>query len=135
MIEAAIVGRPVHTILGPDFEPTQRGTFHFDYLLEVGGGLLVVGHTPEEHRDQLAASLRGDDPQAPSRTAFLESFVRPHGLDRPALPTLLDTIEEVAELPPAAVRVDGPVVLATRAFLRAVLISWHATRRFRVGAE
>ena len=32
MIEAAIVGRPVHTILVPEFQHSQEGTLHFRYL-------------------------------------------------------------------------------------------------------
>ena len=33
MIEAAIVGRTVHSVLAPEFEDTQSGTLHFRYLL------------------------------------------------------------------------------------------------------
>ena len=36
-LEAAIVGRPVHTIILPEFSENQEGTLHFPYLLSVGG--------------------------------------------------------------------------------------------------
>ena len=39
-LEAAIVDRPVHTILAPEFSDNQQGTLHFHYLLNVGGGVL-----------------------------------------------------------------------------------------------
>ena len=33
MIEAAILGRPVLSVLAPEFAATQEGTVHFHYLL------------------------------------------------------------------------------------------------------
>ncbi len=36
LVEAAIVDRPVFTILLPEFRDSQEGTFHFHYLLDVG---------------------------------------------------------------------------------------------------
>ena len=41
-IEAGIVGRPVLTILLPEWHENQLGTAHFRYLFEAGGGLLDV---------------------------------------------------------------------------------------------
>src|SRR5207248_1363799 len=49
MIEAAIVGRPVLTVLDPEYEAVQHGTLHFRYLLETGGGVLRVAETLSEH--------------------------------------------------------------------------------------
>ncbi len=50
MIEAAIVGRSVLTVLDPEYERVQQGTLHFRYLLEVARtALLQVAHTLEEH--------------------------------------------------------------------------------------
>ena len=57
MIEAGIVGKRVHTVLVPEFEGSQHGTLHFRYLTEVGGGLLCVGASMEEHLDQLADTV------------------------------------------------------------------------------
>ena len=39
MLEAAIVGRPVHTLVIPGFDEGQVGTMHFHYLVEAYGGL------------------------------------------------------------------------------------------------
>jgi hypothetical protein len=96
MIEAAIVGRPVLTVLDPEFERVQRGTLHFAYLLEVGGGLVRVAHTLEEHTRQLAESVAGEDGADERAHSFVAGFVRPHGLDVPATPRFVDEIERLA---------------------------------------
>src|SRR5712691_5794079 len=61
MIEAAIVGRSVLTILDPEYERVQRGTLHFRYLLEVGGGFVSVAESLGEHVAQLEHALAGAD--------------------------------------------------------------------------
>jgi hypothetical protein len=90
-IEAAIVGRPVLTFDAGDQAPGQEGSVHFRYLLAEEGGF--VEHAPglEAHLVQLASAV-GDDPLADARRRFLETFVRPNGLDRPAGPALADAI-------------------------------------------
>jgi hypothetical protein len=93
MIEAAIVGRPVLTVLDPEYERVQQGTLHFRYLLEVGGGLLRVALTLEEHAAQLAEAVEGHDG---SSARFVAEFVRPHGLDVAATPLFVDAIEQLA---------------------------------------
>ncbi len=100
-LEAGIVGRPVHTIVLPEFSDNQEGTLHFDYLLRVGGGLLRVARTFDEHRVQLAASLR--EAERPDRNAaFVEAFVRPHGLRRAATETFAAAIETFGQAPAPA---------------------------------
>jgi hypothetical protein len=102
MIESAVVGRSVHTMFVPTFAASQRDVFHFDYLLRVGGGLVRVAEDWDELREQLAQALDGADHEAEARRRrFLEAFVRPHGLDRPATPIVADAIEQVASLGPA----------------------------------
>ena len=102
MIEAAAVGRRVHALLPPSFADSQSGTYHFDYLLEVGGGIVESAASSEEHREQLVATLAGrEDGWEERRRRFLVEFVRPHGLDQPALPLVLESIEDVAALRPS----------------------------------
>jgi hypothetical protein len=96
MIEAAIVGRPVLTVLDPDWERVQHGTLHFRYLLEVGGGLLRVARTLDEHAEQLAGAVEGSDDGAECAAAFVAQFVRPLGLDVEATPVFVDEIERLA---------------------------------------
>jgi hypothetical protein len=97
-IEAAIVGRPVHTVLTPEFHENQEGTLHFHYLRNVGGGMLHAGRSFEEHHAQLAASLRRTEPDPGSRQ-FVREFVRPRGLDVPATPIFCDAVEDVERMP------------------------------------
>ena len=100
-LEGAVVGRPVHTVLLPEFHENQEGVLHFHYLLTVGGGVLQAGRTFAEHHAQLAASL------APSArrpgAGFVREFVRPHGSTSPATPVFCDAVEELLRQPaPAA---------------------------------
>jgi len=106
-IESAIVGRPVHTVLAPEFRGTQEGTLHFQHLRHAGGGLLHVAPDFEEHFAQLEESVK--DPEADRERArrFLQSFVRPYGLDVAATPRLVDALERLAAGPP--VRESAPV--------------------------
>ena len=49
LVEAAIVDRPVFTILPPEFSENQEGTFHFHYLLTIGGGFLHHTRSIDDH--------------------------------------------------------------------------------------
>jgi len=93
-LEAAIVGRPVFTILAGDAADGQASTLHFRYLLASEGGCVTLASTLDEHRTQLTAAL--DDPGQPERLrAFATSFLRPAGWSLPASHVLADTIESV----------------------------------------
>jgi hypothetical protein len=102
MIEAAIVDRPVHTVLLPEFTHSQEGTIHFHYLLTDAGGVLRATRSLDEHADDLAAVLeeRGTDPDRSAR--FVRTFVRPRGLDTPATTRVVEALEQLATLPPPA---------------------------------
>src|SRR5262249_58247646 len=76
-IEACIVGRPVLTIVVPDFVVNQHGTVHFDYLVTAGGGLVTVGNGFDEHLGQLASAIAAVPGE---RKPFVRDFVRPRGL-------------------------------------------------------
>jgi hypothetical protein len=99
MIEAAIVGKPVLTILESKF--AQEGTLHFHHLLGENGGPLHAASSLEEHVAQLRRALDEGEEDAERRRRFVESFVRPHGLDRPATPIFADAVEELARVPVA----------------------------------
>ncbi len=62
MIEAAIIGRPVFSLLAEEFAGTQEGTIHFHHLLPENGGFLRIASTIDEHVRQLSDRLR--DPEA-----------------------------------------------------------------------
>jgi hypothetical protein len=100
MIEAAIVGKSVLTILEPEF--AQEDTLHFHHLLEENGGFLHAASSLEEHLAQVRQVLDEDEADAERRRRFVESFVRPHGLDRPATPIFADAVEELGRVKVAA---------------------------------
>jgi hypothetical protein len=94
-IEAGIVGRPVHTVLLPDFRENQMGTVHFRYLLEAGGGLVQAASSLEEHWRQLGSAL---SLPASEVKPFVREFVRPRGLDVAATPLFVDAVESMRGL-------------------------------------
>jgi hypothetical protein len=98
-LEGAIAGRPVHTILLPEFAENQEGVLHFRYLFTVGGGVLRAGRTFDEHHAQLAVSLSSPAERPGDR--FVREFIRPHGLDVPATPVFCDAVDDL-------VRVEQP---------------------------
>ena len=99
MIEAGILGRPVHTILLPQFHDSQEGTVHFHYLLEEPNGLLHAARSLNEHADKLAAALEGRDPDPERSARFVREFVRPRGLDLRATDVFVQELEALATLP------------------------------------
>jgi hypothetical protein len=103
LIESAIVGRPVYTMLAPEFAGQQEGTLHFQHLKNANGGLLHVGETLEAHLDQLADAV-GRQPDAGRSRAFVEAFVRPHGLEVASAERFVAVMEsERALVPPPPV--------------------------------
>jgi hypothetical protein len=96
MIEAAIVGRPVLTILSADFTTTQTGTLHFRYLLPDRGGFIRAATTFEEHVEHLVSAFRGCDPERARAEEFVGTFVRPLGRDVSAAAVVADTVERLA---------------------------------------
>ncbi len=130
MIEAAVVGKSVLTVLEPRF--AQEETLHFHYLLEENGGFLHVASSLEEHVGQLARVLGEDAVDAERRRRFVEWFVRPNGIDRPATPIFADAVEqlgaaEVERPPRPPLLLRG--VLGVEAALCAVALALRAARR------
>ncbi len=91
MIEAAVVGRPVLTVLADEFAGSQRGTLHFEHIAGEHG-MVHVAADLDEHVAQLADAIAGrlDDDR---RAAFVRRFVRPHGLDVRATSLFADAVE------------------------------------------
>jgi hypothetical protein len=112
MIEAAIAGKPVYTLLAPEFNQTE--TIHFHYLRAEQGGFLHVAESMHEHLGQLAAGLEHEAEESDRARSFVASFVRPGGIDSSAAEIYADAVEELAAVP--APRPVGPS-LATRAAL------------------
>ena len=101
-IESAILGRPVFTILAPEFSASQQGTLHFRHLAQTNGGLLQMAKDFDEHLAQLSLALGDDERIKEKSQQFIQYFVRPYGLEVAATPLLVDAIEQLgAKSPPA----------------------------------
>ena len=116
MIEAAIVGKSVYSVLAPEF--AQKSTIHFHYLVHENGGFLHVASSLDEHVAQLRRGL--DAAGAEQTRRFVESFVRPSGLDRSATPIFVDAVEELAGETPARHRLSPRLVVLRVALLPVV---------------
>src|SRR5581483_8886775 len=93
-LEAGIAGRPVFTLkAGGEDDDGPRPTVHFHYLTREHGGFVSVATTLDEHVAQIAQTLAGGSDAALIRT-FVESFLRPHGIDRAVSPLLADLLEQ-----------------------------------------
>jgi hypothetical protein len=97
-LEAGIVGRPVLTILAPEFAGGQQGSLHFDYLVKGQGGFVDVAADFDEHRRQLVDAVSGNYDAAAIRR-FIDEFLRPNGAERSAGATMADAIEAAARVP------------------------------------
>ena len=106
-LEAAIVGRPVHTLLLPEFEMYQEGVQHFRYLMEVEGGLLKVTRTFATHLAELGAALARPVGRDEQNERFVRAFVRPSGLDVPATPTFVEAVEHIGSSVPLPAEEPG----------------------------
>jgi hypothetical protein len=104
MVEAAILGKSVLSLMTGDFAATQEGTLHFHYLLPENGGFLRVARSFDEHVAQLTDTLCNPDISRAQTQSFVRSFLRPRGLDVPCTPLLADALERAANLPPAPLR-------------------------------
>ena len=145
MIESGIIGRPVYTVRAEEFAATQEGTLHFQHLKNVDGGLVFQAQTLDEHTAQLAHMLNGDGAERLRARGFIQGFIRPHGLDAPATPRVVDEIERLgassatpatasiaarllrAALVPAAIL--ATVMTMERAKLRSIVLHWTRPAR------
>ena len=98
MIEAGILGKSVYTIQTTEFAGGQEQTLHFHYLLARNGGLVEVAGGLDEHLQHLSGALANPDAGRERTRRFVESFVRPRGLDRPVAPIMADEIERAATI-------------------------------------
>jgi hypothetical protein len=96
MIEAGILGKPVHTLVLEEFAGGQEETVHFGYLRAENGGLLHEATTLEGHVAQLAASFDAGEAARERDRRFVARFVRPRGLDLAVTPIVAAEITRVA---------------------------------------
>ena len=99
LIESAIIGRSVHTLLDDELRGTQEGTLHFHYLLADAQGPLETASSFDEHFAQLARTVASPERGAKRNQAFLEQFIRPYGLEAPATDRAVEAIESIGREP------------------------------------
>jgi hypothetical protein len=131
LIESGIVGRPVCTIQATEFEGQQEGTLHFQHLKSVNGGLLHVAADLSQHLEQVARILEDPTGFATRSRAFIESFVRPHGLSTPAAEVFVREAVATASLRPTPPRPQGMLDSCIRAALAPLARGLHAAARRR----
>ena len=115
-IEAAILGRPVYTLIVPETADNQTGTVHFTYLLNTGGGVLEAARSFDEHVGQLDRAF--DQPRRAIKP-FVREFVRPYGLEVPAAQRFVGAVESMNGLTVTALRVSPLVGVWRRIAQRA----------------
>lgn len=101
MIESAIIGRPVATVIDSTYADQQQGTLHFRHL--TGHGFLQCADSIDENLNVLATLVDGETSslakiEAANR-AFIAHYIRPRGLTRAASECWADTIENIAKRP------------------------------------
>jgi len=116
------VGRPVFTVRDPDFAHAQDGTLHFRHLV-AGGGPVQAVDTLDGLVAQLGTFLERGSDTSTSHREFVQAFVRPQGLDRPAAPIFATAVAGLAGLPRPAPEAEPWWVRAGRplALLKAYL--------------
>jgi FkbM family methyltransferase len=91
-LEAAILGKPVYTVLAGAAADGQSTTLHFHYLLEASGGFVRIAHALDEHVAQLDRELQSPSPAGDIRR-FVGEFLRPRGVEHPVSPLLAEALE------------------------------------------
>ena len=130
MIEAAIVGRTVHSVLADEFKDTQGGTLHFRYLLAENGGFLRVAHSMGEHARQVVETLQSPDVGHAACARFVARFIRPQGVDVPSTPLLTAALEQLGSTRRAVVRMPAYLYPVRGAlWLIAVIALYHDPAR------
>ena len=82
MIDAIINDKPCITIMTAQYEATQRNAIHFVQLLEAD--VLEVTNSISDAVETIHRLMNGGDAKQNLRRKFVEAYVRPRGLSRPA---------------------------------------------------
>jgi hypothetical protein len=117
MIEAAILRKPVLTFLDHDRRESQTGNLHFRHLAD-GTGFLSTADTLDAHVEQLVAALSPSPAVIAAADRFVERFVRPAGIDRPAAGELVRLILEDLRWPSPDEATEQPSRIPEDARLR-----------------
>jgi hypothetical protein len=111
-LEAAIADRPCLSIVSERHREGQVERGHFQHLLH--GGFLEAVPSFEAAVETVAAILDGRDSRRAQRSRFVQSFVRPAGIRRPAGAVMAEAILAAAATGPAGGGLATGVRLARR---------------------
>ncbi len=129
MIESGILNKPVFTILAPEFKDTQEGTLHFHHL--VAGGLLNISHDLDEHYNQLSQALADAESHQERIRQFIQSFVRPHGLEQECTPIFAEAIENLNRKIVSSSVESSRWAILLRALLFPMAMLFYAVKKMR----
>jgi hypothetical protein len=88
------VDKPCIAITPERYAYTQMGIPHFHHLLDAG--FLELSPNMDEFLLVISHLLAGEDRNKVERRQFVKNFVRPHGVDIPALQVLSHAVKNVA---------------------------------------
>ena len=100
MIESAIIGRCVLSVLAPELNESQSNTIHFNYMRQENGGFLYLAKDIDEHVEQLRDILSNGDRMVVQIGEFVKRFARPHGMSQACVPIVAKAIEGLKGRPP-----------------------------------
>ncbi|MCG6908378.1 MAG: hypothetical protein LJE63_17370 [Desulfobacteraceae bacterium] len=93
-LETAIVDRPCITIMTERYANKQTGLAHFQHLRDAD--FLEVARGFSEAAEIVANIIKGEDAKAGQRGRFVNNFIRPRGLDKPAFELTAKAIQATA---------------------------------------
>ena len=94
MIEASILGKPVHSVLFDEVAGTQSGTLHFHYLSDEKVGLSRVARDLDHHVELLSQSLADPSEDERRSRGFVERFAWP---EEPGADSMVDCFVDAVE--------------------------------------
>ncbi len=113
LFNAVIVDRPCLTVLAPRYRETQAEAVHFHHLLEAD--VLETCASTAELADRLERIGEGEDVKAAQRRRFVEGWIRPRGIKRPAgewVARAIELLERGRDAVSIKAMLDGPRPLA-----------------------
>jgi hypothetical protein len=93
MVETTILDKPCLTVMNEHYRATQTGVGHFRHLM--GAGFMEVATSFTQASDMLAQIVSGNDGKGALRRRFVEEFIRPVGIERPASEVMATLIASI----------------------------------------
>jgi hypothetical protein len=93
MVETTILDKPCLTVMNEHYRATQTGVGHFRHLTDAG--FMEVATSFKEASENLARIISGRDEKRSERRRFVEEFIRPLGIEKPASEVMATLIAAV----------------------------------------